>query len=67
MVAVEQGSMAEEMGIRPGDVIKEVDHEPVRTLQDYNGAMAKVGRGAPVLLLVARRNETFFVTLEPGQ
>lgn len=66
-VGVEHGSMAEKSGIQPGDVIKEVNHKPVRNLQDFNVAMATVEKGQSVLILLQRGKETFFVTMESVQ
>ncbi len=67
VVGVEQGSMAEDSGIQAGDIIKEVNHKPVRNLQDFKVAMATVEQGQSVLFLLQRGKETFFVTMESGQ
>jgi|BarGraIncu00431A_1022009.scaffolds.fasta_scaffold00711_2 serine protease Do len=64
VVSVEQGSMADIAGIQQGDVIKEVNRKTVRNLADFNEIIAKSGKGEPVLLLLKRDKQTFFVTLE---
>jgi len=64
VVGVEQGSLADESGIQPGDVIKEVNRKSVRNLSDYNAALSGSGRGQPALLLLKRGKQTFFVTME---
>ncbi len=64
VVSVEQGSMAEEAGIRPGDVIKQANRKPVRNIAEFNEAMSKSSKGQPVLLLLKRGKQTFFVTME---
>lgn len=64
VVSVDQGSMAGEAGIQPGDVIKEVNRKNVRNLVDYNRVLGKSGKGQPVLLLLNRGKQTFFVTME---
>lgn len=64
VVSVDQGSLADEAGIQQGDVIKEVNRKTVRTLADFNEAMGKAGKGKPVLMLMKRDKQTFFVTLE---
>ena len=64
VVSVEQGSQADDAGIQQGDVIKEVNRKPVRSLADYNQALSASGKGEPVLMLVKRDKQTFFVTLE---
>ena len=64
VVSVDQGSMAGEAGIQPGDVIKEVNRKNIRSLADYNRSLGRSGKGQPVLLLLKRGKQTFFVTME---
>jgi serine protease Do len=64
VVSVEQGSMAAEAGIQPGDVIKEVNRKPVRNIADFNESIAKSGKDKAALLLLKRGKQTFFVTME---
>jgi len=64
VVNVERGSLADESGIQPGDVIKEVNRKPVRTVADFNAAVIKSGKGNATLLLLKRGKQTFFVTME---
>jgi serine protease Do len=64
VVSVEQGSMADESGIQPGDVIKELNRKRIRNLSDYNAAMSGSGNGQSALLLLKRGKQTFFVTME---
>ncbi|MDD2735119.1 MAG: DegQ family serine endoprotease [Desulfuromonadaceae bacterium] len=64
VVTVERGSLADESGIQPGDVIKEVNRKPVRTVADFNAAVIKSGKGNATLLLLKRGKQTFFVTME---
>jgi serine protease Do len=64
VMSVEQGSLADEAGIQQGDVIKEVNRKNVRNLAEYNEALGRSGTGQPVLLLVKRGKQTFFVTME---
>jgi len=61
---VEQGSLADEAGIQQGDIIKEVNRKNVRNMAQYNEVLGSIGKGQPVLLLVKRGKQTFFVTLE---
>lgn len=50
-------------GIAKGDVILEINRQPVETFEDVQSALAKsVDR--PALLLIARRGQTVFVTVE---
>ena len=64
VVSVEQGGLADMAGIQQGDVIKEANRKTVRNLADFNEIIAKSGKGEPVLLLLKRDKQTFFVTLE---
>ena len=61
---VDPGSGADEAGVQRGDVILEVDHQPVANVQEYNKALA--GRaGQPVLLLISRGGTTSYIVVEP--
>jgi serine protease Do len=64
VMSVEQESLAGEAGIQQGDVIKEVNRKDVRNLAEYNEALSGSGKGQPVLLLMKRGKQTFFVTME---
>ena len=61
---VAKGSVADEAGIEPGDIIKEVNRRPVRKLDEYRATVAKAGKGATVLILIKRGNATFYVSLK---
>jgi len=50
--------------MQTGDIIKEVNRTKIDGLKAYNAAMAKAGAGQPLLLLVKRNRQTFFVTME---
>ena len=63
---VEQGSSAEEAGMRRGDVILEVNREPVKDLPSYRKAL-KASKGKSVLFLVRRGDNTIFMALKPNQ
>jgi serine protease Do len=64
VVAVDGGSLAAESGIQQGDVIKEVNRKPVKNMADYNQAMERTGKGQPLLMLLKRGKQTFFVSME---
>lgn len=59
---VEPGSPAWMAGLRPGDVIQEVNRRQVRNVEEFRQAMAEAGRR--VLLLVNRRGRTIYVMFE---
>jgi Do/DeqQ family serine protease len=64
--AVDPTSPAVEAGIQRGDVIQEVNRQPVRSADDLRAAVEKSGT-KPVLLLINSRGETRFVALRPRQ
>jgi len=66
VVEVEAGSSADQEGLRPGDVIKEVDRKPVRTVVEYRRALAERKDRQVVLLRISRRDANFFVALKRG-
>lgn len=64
VVKVDQGSPAEEGGIRKGDVIQEIDKKRIESLQDYNKIISTIRAGDTVLLFVNRGGKKFFVTIK---
>ena len=59
---VEPGSVAEEAGLRRGDVILDVNTEPVASVGEFREALSASKRGA--LLLVSRGGSEIIVALE---
>jgi Do/DeqQ family serine protease len=51
-------------GIARGDVILEVNRQPVETLEEMQSALDKSG-DKPILLLVARRGQVSYLTVKP--
>jgi serine protease Do len=69
VVAVAAGGPAEEAGLAPGDVIEEINGEPVANISKYNGLLdsAKSKGDKPVLFLVRREGASRFVAVKPRQ
>ncbi len=63
VTGVADGSPADEAGMRPGDVILQVDRRDVDSPKAAAAALAKAN--PPVLLLVKRGEATVFLTLSP--
>jgi serine protease Do len=64
VVGVEDGSLAARQGIEPGDVIVQVNQEPVASAQEANAALADSrAEGRRALLLVRRGDAQRFVAL----
>jgi serine protease Do len=61
---VSPGSPAEKEGIRPGDLIKEVEREPIKNVKDYKKVTRELKDNKTVLLLVNRSGSTGFFLLK---
>lgn len=59
---VAQGSSADQAGVRPGDVLAEVDHKPVKNIQEVRHALKEWAR-VTHLLLIQRGENYFFVAI----
>ena len=62
--SVDSGSQAEEKGIAPGALIKEVNQKKVRNTREFNEAIKEAHKEGTALLFVKRRTSTFFVPLK---
>jgi serine protease Do len=64
VVQVESGSAAAEAGLRPGDMILEVNGTVVSTVKGYRTAMSKMKKGSVVRFLIKRMGRTLYLTAE---
>lgn len=64
ITAVKSGGAADEAGLRPGDVIVEINREPVKNLADYRRELARNEKAKAVLLLVRRGQSNLFLALK---
>jgi serine protease Do len=62
--SVKQGSVADEAGLRSGDLITQVNRRPVKNLADYNREIAATEKGKSVLFLVRRGQNSLFLALK---
>ncbi len=62
VTGVDPSSPAADSGLRKGDVIEEVNHQPVKSAAEFEAAMSKSEKNG-VLLLVNRGGTTIFVAL----
>ena len=64
---VERRSAAFNAGLQAGDVVLEVNRQPVTSVSQITRALQSVGPGQPVFLLVLRDGQQVFVTLTKGR
>ena len=57
VIEVENGSRADEAGVKVGDIIKGINLKKVENLKDYESLMAKVDKKEAINLLVRNRNQ----------
>ncbi len=62
---VQAGSAAEQAGLQRGDVIQEVNRQPITGMKDYDAAAAKVKKEENAVLLVNRQGNTLFIVINP--
>jgi serine protease Do len=60
---VEGASPAADAGVQPGDVIAEIDRQPVKTVDDLERAIEKRHPGSSTLLLVRRNGGDLYIAL----
>jgi len=66
ITGVEDGSPAADAGLRPGDLITEVNRQAIKNMNDYQQALQKVKKGENLLLLVRRAAGSFYTVLTPS-
>jgi Do/DeqQ family serine protease len=60
---VDPNGSAANAGIRQGDLIQEVNRQPVKTVTEFSAAIRQSG-ARPALVLVKRRNNVIYLTLK---
>jgi serine protease Do len=63
VVGVQPGSPAERAGLQRGDIIREVNRQPVQSVQDVRDALAKADTHDSLVLLVKRGQGSVFVAM----
>ena len=61
---VAQDSEAERKGIRRGDVIAEINSQPVTSVADFKKLTKDLKKDRPLLILINRNNDTFYIPLK---
>ena len=59
---VEPDSGAGKAGLMPGDIIREINRQPVKSVKDFEKASSAVKKGENVLMLINRRGASLFLS-----
>ncbi len=65
IVKIDPGSRAAEAGVRPGDVVLQINQKDIATIEDYKKAASRIRPKDRTLLLISRKGEDLFVTIKP--
>ena len=63
ITAVAPDGLGDEAGFQPGDIVREINRQPVRDLSDYRKIMASAAQSKSLLFLVQREDNTIFLAL----
>jgi len=61
---VEPDSLASQAGLTPGDVIREINRQPVKSVKDYEKITSSLKKDQQVLLLINRKGASLFLTVK---
>ena len=64
VVNVEPDSLADRAGLAQGDVIKEINRQPIKSVRDYEKIVSNLKKDESVLLLINRRGTALFITVK---
>jgi len=67
VTAVEPDGPAAQANLRSGDLVKEINRRKIQNLRDYNEAMKDAEKDKPLLLLIKRGENTFYVVVKNGK
>lgn len=61
VTGVQADSQGEDKGIRTRDIIKEINHQSINTVDEYTDVIQKAKKGDTVTMFIKRANSGFFV------
>ncbi len=61
---VRKGSPASEAGLQRGDLIQEIEHEPIGNMDDYKRIMGEAASKKQILMVIRHRGHTRYVVLK---
>jgi serine protease Do len=62
---VDGDSPAERAGLRQGDIIREINRKPIRSVSDFEKVLSELKPKTRLLLLVSRGNATIYLSVTP--
>ncbi len=62
VVGVEDGSLADEMGLQEGDVVLEINRKRIDSLKDFDKALKDANPGKGILFHINRKGKSFYLT-----
>jgi serine protease Do len=62
VTSVEPESGADKAGLMPGDVIREINRQPVKSVKEFEQVSSGVKKGENVLILINRRGASLFLS-----
>jgi serine protease Do len=62
VTSVEPDSGADKAGLLPGDVIREINRQPVKSVKEFEKVSSAVKKGENVLMLINRRGASLFLS-----
>jgi serine protease Do len=65
VVKIESGSKLYEAGIRPGDIILQINQKNIASLEEYKKIAPNIKAKERLLLLIRRKGQDLFVTVRP--
>ena len=63
ITAVDSGSPAAQVGLKRGDLIKEINRQPIESMADYQKAIESASKDDSVLLLLRRGDGTYYIVI----
>ncbi len=64
VIAVEDGSLADEIGLQEGDVILEINRKKIESLKDFEKAMKEASVEKGILFHIHRKGSSFYLTFK---
>jgi serine protease Do len=64
---VDEDSQAAEAGLRRGDVVVEINREPIKTVADFERTIRTIKNGERLTVRVERGRSAFYFAFAPGR